>query len=265
METNLLIIIIRILASIGIFAILVYVGNYITHNDRLISWFKNSRFANPLEYFPSEEILSLNQVSYLIMMLIFIIISLYLLFDWKDGSYFIYCLDIIVSIYLALKLDKEPFKGKLILFLLIPFGSISGLVFGHSWVVLLDIFHIIGYLYYTKVYFRKFMKYTENNGLGITIMLLFSIVTFSFIFTIIVEGVSPMDSMTMVTNAFTSNSYEASGKIMVGKLNSLIIAWGGFILSGVGTATLAASIVNRYVDREFAEMKDYIRNKKEDN
>ena len=41
METNLLIIIIRILASIGIFAILVYVGNYLTHNDRLISWFKN--------------------------------------------------------------------------------------------------------------------------------------------------------------------------------------------------------------------------------
>ena len=265
METEILISIFQIFVAIGIFAILAYIGKYLANNDRLMSSFKNSRFANPLEYFPSEEIFSLNQVSYLIMILIFIVISLYLTFDWADGSYFIRCLDIIISIYLAVKLEKESFKGKLMLFLLIPFGSITGLLYGDNIVVLLDIFHIIGYLYYVKVYFRKFMKYTENNGLGITIMLLFAIVTFSFIFTIIVEGVSPMDSMTMVTNAFTSNSYEASGKIMAGKINSLIIAWGGFILSGVGTATLAASIVNRYVDREFEDIKDIIRNKKEEN
>jgi len=45
----------------------------------------------------------------------------------------------------------------------------------------------------------------------------------------------------------------------------LVLAWGGFILSGVGTATLAASIVNRYVDRQFDDMKDFIKNNKKDN
>ena len=39
--------------------------------------------------------------------------------------------------------------------------------------------------------------------------------------------------------------------------------WSGFILSGVGTATLAVSIVNQYVDRQFSEMKDLVKKKKE--
>ena len=100
--------------------------------------------------------------------------------------------------------------------------------------------------------------------MGITIILLFAIILVSFLFTIIVEGVSPMDSMTMVSNAFTSNSFDASGKNIIGKLNSLVLAWSGFILSGVGTATLAASIVNNYVSRQFAEMKDLVKKKKEE-
>jgi hypothetical protein len=123
--------------------------------------------------------------------------------------------------------------------------------------------HIIGYLYFIKIYFRKFVDYTENNGLGVTIILLFGLILVSFLFTIVVEDVSPMDSITMVSNAFTSNSFDASGKNIIGKLNSLILAWSGFILSGVGTATLAVSIVNEYVDRQFAEMKDIVRKKKE--
>ena len=72
-----------------------------------------------------------------------------------------------------------------------------------------------------------------------------------------------MDSMTMVSNAFTSNSFDASGQNIIGKLNSLVLAWSGFILSGVGTATLAASIVNSYVSQEFGELKDIVKKKKE--
>jgi hypothetical protein len=67
----------------------------------------------------------------------------------------------------------------------------------------------------------------------------------------------------MVSNAFTSNSFDASGNNIIGKLNSLILAWSGFILSGVGTATLAVSIINQYVDRQFSEMKDLVKKKKE--
>ena len=254
----------QILVSIGVFTVLTYIAKYIVNNDRLIGRFKKSRLTNPQEYFPSEEVFLLKQVFYLIVILVIIMICLYLSFDWDEGFYFIYLLDIVVSVYLALKMDKNSLKDKVILFLLIPFGSITGILFGDSIVVLLDLTHVIGYLYFIKVYFHKFIEYTENNGLGITIILLFSIILVSFLFTLIVENVSPMDSLTMVSNAFTSNSFDASGKNIIGKLNSLILAWGGFILSGVGTATLAASIVNEYVNRQFAEMKEIVKKKKED-
>ena len=256
------IIIFQILVSIGIFAALAYITN-IVKKSRLMDRFKKSRFSNPLEYFPSEEVFILKQVFYLIVILAIIVICLYLTFDWNEG-FNIYVLDIVISLYLALNMDKDSLKDKLILFLLIPFGSITGILFADSMVILLDLIHIIGYLYFIKVYYRKFVEYSENNGLGITIILLFSIILVSFLFTLIVENVSPMDSMTMVSNAFTSNSFDASGKNMIGKLNSLVLAWGGFILSGVGTATLATSIIKRNVSRQFDEMKDLVKKKKEE-
>ena len=253
----------QILVAMGIFAALAYIAKYIVNKGKLMARFKKSRLSNPQEYFPSEEVFLLKQVFYLIVILVIIMICLYLTFDWNEGFYFAYLLDIIVSIYLALKMDKNSLKDKVLLFLLIPFGSITGILFGDSIVVLLDLTHIIGYLYFIKVYFRKFVDYTENNGLGITIILLFAIILVSFLFTILVENVSPMDSITMVSNAFTSNSFDASGKNIIGKINSLVLAWSGFILSGVGTATLAVSIVNGYVNRQFAEMKDLVKKKKE--
>ena len=254
----------QILVAMGVFAALAYAARYIANNGRLINRFKKSRLSNPLEYFPSEAVFLLKQVFYLAVIMVIIIICLYLTFDWNEGFYFIYLLDIVVSIYLALKMDKDSRKDKVLLFLLIPFGSITALLFGEGIVVLLDLTHIIGYLYFIKVYFRKFVDYTENNGLGITIILLFAIILISFLFTILVENVSPMDSMTMVSNAFTSNSFDTSGKNIIGKLNSLVLAWSGFILSGVGTATLAVSIVNNYVDRQFSEMKEFVKKKKEE-
>ena len=253
----------QILVAMGIFAALIYLAKYIVNKGRLMARFKKSRLSNPQEYFPSEEVFLLKQVFYLIVILVIIMICLYLTFDWNEGFYFIYLLDIVVSLYLALKMYKDSLKDKVLLFLLIPFGSITGILFGDSIVVILDLTHIIGYLYFIKVYFRKFVDYTENNELGITIILLFTIILVGFLFTILAENVSPMDSLTMVSNAFTSNSFDASGKNIIGKLNSLILAWSGFILSGVGTATLAVSIVNQYVDRQFSEMKDLVKKKKE--
>ena len=253
-----------ILVSMGIFIALAYVTRYIVKKGRLLSRFKKSRLSNPEEYFPSEEVYLLKQVFYLIVILVIIMICLYLAFDWNEGFYFIYLLDIVVSLYLAIKMDKDSLKDKVLLFLLIPFGSITGILFGDSIVAVLDLTHVIGYLYFIKVYFRKFVEYSENNGLGVTIILLFGIILVSFLFTLLVEGVSPMDSMTMVSNAFTSNSFDASGQNIIGKLNSLVLAWSGFILSGVGTATLAASIVNSYVSQEFGELKDIVKKKKEE-
>jgi hypothetical protein len=252
----------QILFAIGIFAILAYVARYIKNKLHSSSRFKDSKFLNPLEYFPSEQVMLLKQVSYLIAILIFIIIILYLFFDWNEEIFFISILDIIISIYLAINVTKKSFKDYVILFSVIPLGSIVRLAFGDSLIILLDIFHILGYLYFIKDYYRKFLDYTDNYGLGIAIMLLFSIIAVSFLFTIVVEDVHPIDSITMVSNAFTSNSYEASGKTIGGKLTSLLLAWGGFILSSVGTATLAVSVINGYVDRQFDDMEKLIKEKK---
>ena len=51
----------QLLVAIGVFVILVYVGKYIIPKSRLLARFKASRFSNPLEYFPSEGIMSLKQ------------------------------------------------------------------------------------------------------------------------------------------------------------------------------------------------------------
>ena len=144
--------------------------------------------------------------------MIFNIPLLYLTFDWDEGFYFIYILDIVVSLYLTINMAKDSWKEKIIIILLIPLSSIIGIVFGDSILALYYLFHIIGYLYFIKVYYRKFVEYTENNRLGIIIILLIGIILISFLFTLLAENVSPMDSMTMVSNAFTSNSFEASGK-----------------------------------------------------
>ena len=232
MDYLILALIIQFILVIAIFAILVYVCKYTVNKLKSTSQFKNSRFSNPIEYFPQEELSSLRQFFYLMMIFVFIVLDLYLIF-------------------------------KIILFLLIPFGSISNLL-GDNVLFFYDILHIIGYIYFIEVYYRKFVKYTENNGLGITIMLLFSIVLVSFLFTMLVENVSPLDSIAMVSNAFTSNSFDAAGSTTLGKLDSIVLAWSGFILSGVGTATLAASMVRRYVNRQFDALEDLIKNKKKE-
>ena len=261
-DMSLLVSIFRLLVAFGIFALLVYVSKFIVNKVKS-SRFKNSRFLNPMEYFPAEEVSTLRQVFYLIMILIFLVIILYIVFGWDDGIYFISVLDIIISVYIAMKMGRDSFKEKLILFFLIPFGSIKILLYG-SGSLLFDLLHVFGYFYLIHVYYRKFVKYTENNGLGITIILLFRIVLVSFLFTIFAEDVSPMDSITMVSNAFTSNSFDPAGKSMVGKLDSLVLAWGGFILSGVGTATLSVSIVMGYVNRRFDDIEDLVKKKKKE-
>ena len=254
----------QFLVTLGIFAAVVGVGKFIVNNDRLRSSFENSRFFKLKEYFPVEKISYLKQLFYLVMILIFLFIILYLIFGWEDGLNFIFVLDIILSAYLAINAGTDSFKDKFVLFLLIPFASISALLFEDSLINLFVLFHIFGYLYYIQVYYRKFFQFTKSNALGITVILLFSIILVSFLFTILAEDVSPLDSITMVSNAFTSNSFDASGNSTVGKLNSLVLAWGGFLLSGVGTATLAVSMVLEYVDREFDDMENLIKNKKKE-
>lgn len=57
----------------------------------------------------------------------------------------------------------------------------------------------------------------------------------------------------MVSNTFTSNGYVVLGKTVTGKLNSVVLVWGGYLLSGVATATLAAGILIRYFSKRLEE------------
>ena len=105
------------------------------------------------------------------------------------------------------------------------------------------------------MYYDKIREYTESNGLGVTILILYALVFISFILTQIVEGVNPLDSLVMVSNAFTSNGYSILGTSIGGKLNAIVLVWGGYILSGVGTATLAATILMKHFNHKFDEVE----------
>ena len=125
-------------------------------------------------------------------------------------------------------------------------------------IILIELIHIPVFLYFVKVYFDKFMEYTNSNGLGVTIILLFSIIVVSFFVTQIVERVNPLDALVMVSNAFTSNGYAVLGDSILGKINSIFLVWGGYIISGAGTATLTAAILLKHFNKRVEELEKLI-------
>ena len=150
------------------------------------------------------------------MMGLFFINILYsLVFIEGDIIYFA-IFDIVLSLYLAIELDKSSMKNKILLMLLIPYGSLTFILFGNSLIGFIDLIHIPVFIYFIKVYFDKFREYTLSNGLGITILLLFTLIFVSFLLTQITEDVNPLDSLVMVSNAFTSNGYAILGKSILG-------------------------------------------------
>jgi len=243
----------ELVVPILIFGVLFAVGKVI-YNKLANS---NSRLLNPKEYLPIEEIETLKQVYYLIMMLIFFIFILYIMVIDGNEILPIAVLQIIMSLYIALTLDYSSLNKKVLFFLLVPYESIMFLV-SNQYLTLWPIYiiHVLVYAYFIKVYFDKFRQYTETNGLGITIILLFVIIVVSFIVTIFAEGVEPLNSMVMVSNAFTSNGYAILGQTGIGKLNSLLLVWSGYILSGAGTATLTAAILMKHNHKREKELNE---------
>lgn len=241
----------ELIIPILLFGVIFAVGKFI--HVRLSN--SNSRILNPGEYFPKEELETLKQVYYLIMMLIFFALILYIMIVQAKETFAIAVLQILVSVYVALTLDYSSLKNKILFFLLVPFEAIIFLVFNDFLMIWpIYLMHILVYAYFIKVYFDKFRKYTETNGLGITIILLFAIVFISFIITLFVEGVEPLNSAVMVSNAFTSNGYAILGNSGIGKLTSLVLVWSGYIISGVGTATLTAAIMMRHNQKREKEL-----------
>ena len=254
----------ELLISAGVFVVLCYAAKFLFDRREYLSGLKSISFLNIDSYFPDEQITELHQLFYLIMIFLFVFNIFYLLFSWAGDPFVFKILDVLISIYLVFMIKPISRKNKVILFLLVPFNSINLLIFGDHVFFLLNIFNTLPYFYFIKVYFDKFMKYTETNSLGITIILLFVIVFVSFIFTIFVEGVSPINSLVMVSNAFTSNGYTILGKSDIGKLDEIILVWSGFILSGVLVANLTVSIVMRHVDESFDRLEEMVKKNRKD-
>ena len=251
----------ELLVVIFVFAVLVYVGRFAADKLNASEGVRSFKLFNPQEYIPEERLTTLKQVFYLIMILLFVINIMNLLIYYNTDIFFMTCFDTLVSLYLAVHFRNESLN-KLVLFSLVPFGSLGFLIFDGTFVFLLDIVHVFGFLYFIRRYYHKFIEYTESNRLGITILLLFLIIFVSFLLTMVVENVSPLNSILMVSNAFTSNGYSILGDSSIGKFNAIFLVWSGFILSGVGTATLTVALVMKSVNNSFDKLEESVKKNK---
>lgn len=244
----------QLLVVIIVFLVLTLLGKAIYYKlkDRY------GESINMNELLPEEEVHTLIQVFYLILMALCIVNIFYFLTgSEKDMVYFV-IFDFALSLYFAVTLDLSSRKNKIVWVLLIPYGSLAYSLFGLSLVIFVDIIHIFVFIYLAKLNLDKFTQYTNSNGLGITIILLFLIIFAGFFITQYAEGVNALDSLVIVSNQFTGNGYAAFGDTVAGKINSLFLAWGGYILSGAGAATLTAALLIRHFRVKFEELKKLI-------
>ena len=262
MAIQIIYIILGIAFFFGLYLVSSYILKYLKRN-------RHKRLLNSTEYLPKEETQTLKQVFYLIIITLCFVDILYSLVFWSSDDFYRHFIfyDVLVSLICCLAIKKDTLTEKIIMIFLIPLSSLlhSTLDDPAILLVILLAVHFIGLAYVIKVYYGKFIHFTESNGLGISILLLFGLVFVSFIFTSFAEGKNLLDSLVMVSNAFTSNGYAVLGDTPIGKLNSLFLVWGGSILSGVGTATLTTALLSRHFNKRFEELEELIKNNNDEN
>ena len=241
-------------AVILIFLVLTILGRVIYH--ALKNKFGNS--INTNELLPEDEVHTLIQVYYLILMALCVVNIFYSLMGSGNDMYYFAIFDVALSLYFAITLDMGTWKNRVVWLLLIPYGSLAYSLFGISLVIFADFLHAFLFIYIAKLNLDKFVEYTNSNALGITIILLFAVIFAGFFITQYSEGKNALDSLVIVSNQFTGNGYSVFGSTISGKLNSLLLVWGGYILSGVGAATLTAALLIRHFKKEFAELRELI-------
>lgn len=256
----LLISVVELFIVLIVFFVLMGIGTFIYKRIRNSS----NQFLNPLEYFPQEELHSLKQVFILIIMALCFINVLYSMVFYDGDLIYFAIFDILLSVFIAVTIKKETNWDKLLVILLVPYGSLCYVFFGFQSIALLDFIHIPVFLYMVKYYYDKFREYTQTNSLGVTIVLLFAIIFISFLVTVTLESGNPLDSLVMVSNAFTSNGYAVLGSTIPGKINSIFLVWSGYIISGVGTATLTVAILTKYFNKRLDELEELIKKNNED-
>lgn len=244
----------QLFTVIIIFLVLTLLGKVIY--NKLKNKYGNS--INMNELLPEEEVHTLIQVFYLIIMALCVVNIFYSFMGTLSDIYYFAIFDIALSLYFAITLDMSSWKNKVLWLLLIPYGSLVYPLFGLSLVIFADFLHAFIFIYLAKLYLDKFVEYTNSNALGITIILLFVIIFAGFFITQYSEHVNALDSLVIVSNQFTGNGYSVFGNTISGKLNSLLLVWGGYILSGVGAATLTAALLIRHFRKEFEELRKLI-------
>lgn len=239
-----------------------YILKYLKRN-------RHKRLLNSTEYLPKEETQTLKQVFYLIIITLCFVDILYSLVFWSSDDFYRHFIfyDVLVSLIGCLAIKKDTLTEKIIMIFLILLSSLLHSTLDDPAILLVISLAVrfIGLAYVIKVYYGKFIHFTESNGLGISILLLFGLVFVSFIFTSFAEGKNLLDSLVTVSNAFTSNGYAVLGDTPIGKLNSLFLVWGGYILSGVGTATLTTALLSRHFNKRFEELEELIKNNNDEN
>ena len=218
------------------------------------------------DFLPRDQIHTLKQLFYLLMVVFFILLIIVYCSNLFNSSFWFQSavIDVIcslIAINSILSDDNCSYIHLIPLFFLIPYVSLTFLLFGDFLQYIpLDMFfiysHGIGIIYAIYFFTVKFYQYTKNHNLALTIVILILIVYGSLILTMLAESKSILDAMCMVTNAFTSNGYAVLGSSAPGKIDSLLLTWGGYILSGVGTATLAAAILKRYFDNRLNSIEE---------
>ena len=219
---------------------------------------KGRNSININELLPEDEVHTLVQVFYLILMALCVVNIFYSLMGSGNDLYYFAIFDIVLSLYFAITLDMSSWKNRIIWLILVPYGSLVYPLFGISLVIFADFIHAFIFIYFAKINLDKFVEYTNSNALGITIILLFAVIFAGFFITQYSEGVNALDSIVIVSNQFTGNGYSVFGNTISGKLNSLLLVWGGYILSGVGAATLTAALLIRHFKKEFEELRQLI-------
>ena len=244
----------QLFAVIIIFLVLTLLGKAIVH----ILKNKGGNSISINELLPEDEVHTLVQVFYLILMALCVVNIFYSLMGSGNDIFYFAIFDIVLSLYFAITLDMSSWKNRIIWLILVPYGSLVYPLFGISLVLLADFIHAFIFIYFAKINLDKFVEYTNSNALGITIILLFAVIFAGFFITQYSEGVNALDSLVIVSNQFTGNGYSVFGNTISGKLNSLLLVWGGYILSGVGAATLTAALLIRHFKKEFEELRQLI-------
>ena len=251
----------QIIVAAGIFIILCFLGEQI----KKYLFKHHKKLMNPNEFLPKEEIFSLRQVHYLILILLiyFCIINFFFdrFFTVSNELFLINTLiDIFVSTYIVVAFYDSSTRSRISSIFLMPLASISALVFGTTLLGYWDFIRIPTLLYMVVFLYHRFLEFTDENGLEKLILILVSIVFTCLVTTIFLENQPPLNSLAMTSNAFTSNGYAVLGKTPGGILTSIFLVWSGYILSGVGTATLAAAIIHRNSKKKFEKLEGKIDN-----